>query len=642
MCFPLPPLPVGHRGGWILMLGLSRCTLLSCLMIVAGCGRSTPTPLPPANVPPVAVDQPPATSSDSAAPPKELTPSAAAPQAAEAPAADSPMADAATPPTAKTSDAPPGEVPGDARPPSAAAPEAAAATPAAAVSAVRLMLLTAGGPVLLDLSITLDGRPLGVSLDEWLQHLRRTADTDGDGRVTWNELTAQRQVRSGLLGNERLENERERLEFIRQYDTNHNELVDELEWSRVFRQNSSRGQAFSVENRADHRDWNRPQSPLLALLDTDGVLGLSAAERQGAAERLARLDTDDDERLQTYEVSATQVEMPGMPAASQRRSSGPNRVWHLSPRTDWDSVTRAFQLTYALGGPLATGCFPQRTELFTRLDEDTNQRLSRRELTRLAEIEPDVRLAIRWGEGADSPLKLLDWSTQLGPQEAACVAGPNFLDLQLFGTTLELFTVENSGESARGRAQRLLSEYDANRNGYLDGDEIKAVLGMLMASASDIDGDGNEQVTVEELATFFREQEQAASFQFRAVASHPEDAWWTVLDDDRDGQLNGGEIARAATRLQAFDQDGSGDVVPDELPELVWLAIVRGEPAAGLLRPPPRSAPQANGAPAWFRNMDGNGDGSLSRREFLGDETLFQRLDANHDGRLEAGELPGS
>jgi len=53
-----------------------------------------------------------------------------------------------------------------------------------------------------------------------------------------------------------------------------------------------------------------------------------------------------------------------------------------------------------------------------------------------------------------------------------------------------------------------------------------------------------------------------------------------------------------------------------------------------LVPPPPRPA----AGPAWFRKMDRNRDGDVSRREFLGTREQFDRLDLDHDGLLSPKE----
>ncbi len=50
------------------------------------------------------------------------------------------------------------------------------------------------------------------------------------------------------------------------------------------------------------------------------------------------------------------------------------------------------------------------------------------------------------------------------------------------------------------------------------------------------------------------------------------------------------------------------------------------------------STPPAEEGPKWFRKMDRNRDGDISRREFLGPRAAFERLDADGDGLITAKE----
>jgi Ca2+-binding EF-hand superfamily protein len=59
--------------------------------------------------------------------------------------------------------------------------------------------------------------------------------------------------------------------------------------------------------------------------------------------------------------------------------------------------------------------------------------------------------------------------------------------------------------------------------------------------------------------------------------------------------------------------------------------------ARGLTVPAVRQSPGED-TPAWLSAMDRNGDGEISRREFLGTPEQFARFDANDDGYLESAE----
>ena len=45
-----------------------------------------------------------------------------------------------------------------------------------------------------------------------------------------------------------------------------------------------------------------------------------------------------------------------------------------------------------------------------------------------------------------------------------------------------------------------------------------------------------------------------------------------------------------------------------------------------------------NRGPAWFRKMDRNKDGDVSRREFLGTPEEFKKIDTDGDGLISAAE----
>ena len=340
--------------------------------------------------------------------------------------------------------------------------------------------------------------------------------------------------------------------------------------------------------------------------------------------------------LERAEALASRVETAGSAVPATRRSLEPAIAWEISPRTDWNLLLSTLQSVYSGGGPLASGCFPARPELFTALDKDGNRRLARRELELLTESPPAARWSIDWPDEnlAMSSVVPASESTTApqAPPEAVARSRPGVLELTAF--------TGSGGASPTAPPQRL-------------GDVWRISAGSM------------------DFAVFPRNLPgpNSDSTRVRLVAGFPPDALWTVADADGDGQMLGGEFEELGSRLMALDRDNSGDVTRDELPELVWLAVVRGQTPAGAIgppssqtspsamafaspSPPPSDPTQTPGTaaaggsassvpvaiPDWFESLDANGDGRISQREFPGEPTLFKRLDKNADGQLTVEE----
>ena len=77
-------------------------------------------------------------------------------------------------------------------------------------------------------------------------------------------------------------------------------------------------------------------------------------------------------------------------------------------------------------------------------------------------------------------------------------------------------------------------------------------------------------------------------------------------------------------------------------PVKLSIGIVRGLPQMGAntftTTPAAPKEPDAN-IPRWFTRMDANGDGTISRREFLGTSEQFEELDLDGDQFVDSDEL---
>jgi Ca2+-binding EF-hand superfamily protein len=113
--------------------------------------------------------------------------------------------------------------------------------------------------------------------------------------------------------------------------------------------------------------------------------------------------------------------------------------------------------------------------------------------------------------------------------------------------------------------------------------------------------------------------------------------WFEILDTDGDGQLSTRELRAAWDRLADDAARKAGFLtLPDFSAPVVSLTISPGvspRPAVVLVKKPrpPRG-------PAWFQAMDRNGDGDVSRAEFLGTDEEFRAYDTDGDGLISVRE----
>src|SRR5262245_105262 len=122
-----------------------------------------------------------------------------------------------------------------------------------------------------------------------------------------------------------------------------------------------------------------------------------------------------------------------------------------------------------------------------------------------------------------------------------------------------------------------------------------------------------------------------------------------ILDKNGDGRLSVREMRDAVKLIDKLDQNGDGLLESGEIPRRYTAGVRRGPAGGGgdgfggvvavnYYGGRQRSVPQPAAGPLWFRKMDRNRDGDVSRREFLGSDELFKMIDTDGDGLISVEE----
>jgi hypothetical protein len=143
-------------------------------------------------------------------------------------------------------------------------------------------------------------------------------------------------------------------------------------------------------------------------------------------------------------------------------------------------------------------------------------------------------------------------------------------------------------------------------------------------------------------------QERAGSGCVTLVLRDQSRGLFDLLDADRDGRLSVREMRQAPKLLGQLDRQGKGHLRRDDIPHSYRLTLRRGpaQPASNqelvfverYLNPAGTGESRSTRGPAWFRKMDHNDDGDVSRKEFLFSDEQFRKIDTDGDGLISVEE----
>ena len=514
----------------------------------------------------------------------------------------------------------------------------------------RFMLLTSGGPVIVEVALYLDGKPYQVAREELVDELIAAADTNGDGKATWEEALKNSRFTMGRI---RFPAAQRAELFIAGLDPNHNKLVDRVE-VRQFLGRYFGGPAFTLSGNngtrffgagnvvvingvaASSRRGGSANVQKLLDIDKDGVL--SKQELATASDRLKSKDADDNDLLYPAEINGTPARAGGNNVRIFRSFSATPRsslAVMLGPAATAESSFAILTQKYkGQDGSIVATSFSAVPKLFKQLDSNFTGKLEQSEVGSLNTVKPHIQMEVHLGK-TEGPkgvvLKVV--STELKKLGKADVElSGNKIDFQ---ANLSLPVTANYKQTAK----RYMTRYDANGNGYI---EKKEMPNGLIAQFDLWDADKNGKVYPKEIADTYKRQRAPYNTQVRAAALSDGNALFRSIDMSGDGRLSLREMKTAHEQILTLDKNKDGRIEAAEIPAVISVAFSQGNTSANSYRRALEnragSRPAASDAPKWFTRMDRNGDGDLTLREFLGTKEGFSKLDTNGDGFIELKE----
>ena len=503
--------------------------------------------------------------------------------------------------------------------------------------AERLVFFADGGPVLLHIDLSIAGKKLADYRRSFVETKFAQLDVDSSGALEDAEAAlvpalGQIEATSTTL--------QEKWKVLDNSPNDGHLSLAEL----ATHYEAAMGKPFSLTRRVKEQF---EEVDLFSKLDTDGDGAVSTAELTNGLGALIKLDLDDDETISAAELAPLFDPSNRQIAINTTEDSQEAYPFLLlAGGASLDSVSKKLIEEYdretdgQKSGGLSESEIPATWETISGFDANSDGELSFAELkTALSADDYPVEISIRLPTFGRAKV------TQAGVKVTGLPSSRLSVNLghQLVEFVAKKWSSDVSNSISFYKIDFLRKDRD--KNSYLDANEFASMnIPGATFGACDLDNDG--KVFVKEMESFLAENVALSRSRLVMKIENDRRSLFQVLDLNLDRRLSQREFIDGYREMLKHDGNGDGRLSPKEMESRykVTIELARTslfEMAANQMASANATSPrleQSTEGPEWFRRMDVNRDGDVSRREFLGPASQFDELDENGDGFLASAE----